>query len=125
MGRFCKIDASDSGQQVDAPRWKAELDDRAGPEQILPGHGKSFDRRAELAQRTLRTIRVRLRGFDPDIEVPGCPRNAMHRHRVRTDHDKARAGVVQGDQQIAEVIVQMTGSPLAGRMTRTGIRSRG
>ena len=36
-----------------------------------------------------------------------------------------RAGVVQGDQQIAEVVVQPTGSPLAGRMTRTGIRSRG
>ena len=49
----------------------------------------------------------------------------MHRHRVRTDHDEARAGVVQGDQQIAEVVVQLTGLPLAGRMTRTGIRSRG
>ena len=49
----------------------------------------------------------------------------MHRHRVRTDYDEACAGVVQGEQQIAEVVVQLMGSPSTGRMTRTGIRSRG
>ena len=49
----------------------------------------------------------------------------MLRHRPRTHNDEARAGVVQDDQQIAEVVVQPTGSPPAGRMTRIGVRSRG
>ena len=120
-GRSC---GCGSDQQVDAPRWQAELDDGAGSEQILPGHGKSFDRRAKLAQRS--HARSAFASVD-SIQTSRFPvaRGTRCTAIACAPTTIERAGVVQGDQRIAEVVVQLTESPPAGRMTRVGIRSRG
>ena len=123
--RSVELDSGDACQQVDATRGQAELNDGSRAEEIVAGDAQRFDRRTEFVQRMPCTTRVRVVTFDPDIEISGRAGNAVDGQRMCTDHDEPCPGVVQRDQQIAEVVVQSAESLRVGRMIRIGMRWRG
>ncbi len=58
-----------------------------------------------LAEGTVLARVVGRRGLDPDIEVAGGARHAVHGHRVRADNHETRAFRQKRPQQVEEVFV--------------------
>src|SRR5437773_11112761 len=112
-----EVYAGDLGQDVDPARGKADLNDRPWLREVGLRDPERRHRRAEPKQGGPHPGRVLEARVDPDVEVAGCPRYPVNRHRVCPHHQEALAGFVKGGDDVAEVLVQAA-------IMRGGVRER-
>ena len=77
---FLEIDTVDRRENVDAPRFDADLKNESGNREIL--FGEATDGRAKSRQGLKNSSRVRAIGAYPNIQVTGCARKAMTRQGI-------------------------------------------
>lgn len=92
--RRVELDARDRREDVDSPRWQADLehDVRSGKIRLRQG----VERGTERAERRMHATGILGCGIDPEIQVARGARLRVSRHGIGADDQKADLSVAEG-----------------------------
>jgi hypothetical protein len=104
---FLEGDAADLCQDVDPPRWKADLAHDPGGREVVSRNTRCLDGRAEAQQRSPHAARVLTSGPHEEVEVTGESWHAVQSKRVRSNDDELDPLRPERRQQIPEVRIEV------------------
>ncbi len=109
---------TDRGQEINAIRRKAKLDDRSGSLQVGVRDAEACEWSAEGNQRAPDPLFVLRPRIDPDVQILSTARDTVHGHGVGTHDKESRIYGKQRREQVDPVVCHTL------RMTCPGISSR-